>query len=492
MHTEAVGKRKPDMVWLYAALIGAAAALVAYSPVMAAACIAVCIFLALLSNPRLSLYGALLVFPLIHYKPVAGMKPSELFILTLLASAALLIASGKLKPKTTKPVAYLLLFILISVVSFIGSIGMPKDVVTFKSIVNTPYVISIMMILRFLVVALILLIVPFAIRNAQEFRKALGIHILAGSFAAVFGFLLVALFVAGKPVDIPICRTFGGYSGMWGFRLAGTAFEPAGFANYLLSVTPITFAAWINERRRWVGAGLFAALAMQCGVMFFTLSSGGWIALAIALGAILVLLWRKISRNKKIWLVTLVMLPVLMITQLSMTGLLPANMSAFVLIGKFTSDTSGKTDRIETGRILINMITDHPVMGVGIGNFAYRFGSYAHKSDKLTNEAYKTRYPATWRANNDYLSIAAETGIPGLIVFLVFLGTLLSFLVQTLRKVKGKADEAIVAGILFAVVAMLLQAFASFSILNPFIWVLSALVYGYHRSVLSTENENWI
>jgi len=492
MHIEAVEKKIPDIIWLYAALTGAAAVLVAYSTNMAAACIALYIFLVLLSNPRLSLYGALLLFPLIHYKPLAGMKPSEMFILMLFASATLLIANRKLKPKVTKPVVYLLLFILVSVVSFIGSIGMPKDNVTVKSIVNAPYIISIMMILRFVVVALILLIVPFAIRNVQEFRKALGIHILAGSLAALFGFFLVALYIAGKPVDIPICRTFGGYSGMWGFRLAGTAFEPAGFANYLLAVAPVTFAAWINEQRRWISAGLFAALALQCGAMFFTLSSGGWIALAIALGAILVLLWRKISRNKKICLLALVMLPVLMMVQLSMAGILPANMSAFVLIGKFTTDTSGKTDRIETGRILIEMITDHPVMGIGIGNFAYRFGSYAHKSDKLTDEAFKLRYPATWRANNDYLSIAAETGIPGLAVFLIFLGSLLSFLVQTLKKARGKAEEAIIAGILFAVVAMLLQAFASFSILNPFAWVLSALVYGYYRVVLSTENENRI
>jgi O-antigen ligase len=345
------------------------------------------------------------------------------------------------------------------------------------------------MVLRYVVVALILLVVPLAIQSERDLRKAIRIHIISGTLVSVFGFMLVGLFILGKPVSLPICRSFGGYAGMWGVRLAGTAYEPAGFANYLLSVIPITFAVWINERKPGKELLLFAAFVIQSSAMLFTLSSGGWLALVLILPLLLLRLWKKMNRTKKMGLLVLALLPLVLLSQLASSGVVPTHRAAFVLIGKFTIDTAGRSDRVETAKILLRMISDYPLLGIGPGNFAYKVGSYTHKGAGLTDATKLAVYPASWRANNDYLTIPAETGIPAFLVFMLFIGALLKYHFGVLKSVRGTADEAIIVGMVFAVIALLLQAFAAFSILNPFIWVLSALIYGYHRSVTVARDE---
>ena len=63
------------------------------------------------------------------------------------------------------------------------------------------------------------------------------------------------------------------------------------------------------------------------------------------------------------------------------------------------------------------MIKDNPVLGVGLGNWRFSYPLYAasFKRDRLQNYKMQVR-----KVHNDYLQLAAECGIPALLLFLFF------------------------------------------------------------------------
>ena len=82
-----------------------------------------------------------------------------------------------------------------------------------------------------------------------------------------------------------------------------------------------------------------------------------------------------------------------------------------------TSVFEKKSDkhRLDLWQNTLGMIADHPVLGVGLGNWQYRYHAY-----ESGNVIWKGSTPR--RPHNDYLWTAAELGVPGLLLFLWLMG----------------------------------------------------------------------
>lgn len=109
-------------------------------------------------------------------------------------------------------------------------------------------------------------------------------------------------------------------------------------------------------------------------------------------------------------------------------------LAALLLLGAFLGSSrigsmiesfgEGGLDLLLTGRLLafasaIEMIRDHPLVGVGPGMFAWHYFDYAPLADARWGPF---PFAAPIRvlfseAHNDHLQIAAETGLPGLLLF---------------------------------------------------------------------------
>ena len=91
----------------------------------------------------------------------------------------------------------------------------------------------------------------------------------------------------------------------------------------------------------------------------------------------------------------------------------------------------GTAGRIYVWESALRMIRDHPITGIGPGSWQAMNASYAVFSGPLdiTHEG--------GHAHNAYLMIAAEMGLPGLLLTLVFLGMILN---DGLRAVLGRRD----------------------------------------------------
>lgn len=66
-----------------------------------------------------------------------------------------------------------------------------------------------------------------------------------------------------------------------------------------------------------------------------------------------------------------------------------------------------------------DMWRDHPIVGVGPGCFKYNFMSYRVALDRHYPPEWTRGYPMNWgEVHNDHLQVAAETGLPGYLLFL--------------------------------------------------------------------------
>lgn len=99
----------------------------------------------------------------------------------------------------------------------------------------------------------------------------------------------------------------------------------------------------------------------------------------------------------------------------------------------FDTSTPNRVKRLDIWARTFEMFTDHPVLGVGAGNW------------KINAPNYYKPNPDEWhyhnwrRPHNDYLWVLSEKGLPG---FLFFIGFFISLLVLTLKILAGKVSAS--------------------------------------------------
>jgi len=188
-------------------------------------------------------------------------------------------------------------------------------------------------------------------------------------------------------------------------RTTGTFSHPAWLGLFLSIAVPLTlFLSWLADRWWVVLAGLFAAVVQILGI-FSTYSRMAYIG-----GAIGVILF-MIRRRYGIALVTGVVLAGVV--------LFPALPRDFRLrawsILDYTKSSSSLT-RIGQYRAGLSMFQRHPAVGIGPGNFESAVVAYRD----TTPEPYRVEPTG---AHNMYIEIAAELGIPGLVLIVYILGS---------------------------------------------------------------------
>ncbi len=197
---------------------------------------------------------------------------------------------------------------------------------------------------------------------------------------------------------------------LWSDEPYGTFVTRNSLAGFLALALPLLvwIAACGSRRSRWLFAGI-AVLAVA--LLLITRSRGGLAALGTCVGVLTLLEQRAwLARHRKPVLVAAALL--------AAAGAWAAFFWDRDPLG-LRSPTSSMGFRIGYWGGAVRMIEAHPLLGVGLDNFADHYLRY--KSD-LAGEVQ--------RAHNDWLQIAAELGIPGLIAFL---GLWAALLVPVLR-----------------------------------------------------------
>lgn len=254
------------------------------------------------------------------------------------------------------------------------------------------------------VLALVFLL-AYAGQDAAAVRRHLKIFAGAAGLAAALGLLQRLLGFSftdfrdtgarpawGENLPPAVLNVFSD----WGGRAVGFYSHPITYAEMLLLAGALALG-WALARggaRRWGLAGLLAAGIAASG------TRGVWLALAATLG-----LWALITRDKRLW-AALGALGLAVGLAIATSPAIRARAAGLVHV---TADDSNRI-RLGLWDKSLEIIGQHPVKGVGIGNLRI-----------LPSELKWGGSPPKmiWtESHNTYLQMAVERGLPGLALFL--------------------------------------------------------------------------
>lgn len=221
----------------------------------------------------------------------------------------------------------------------------------------------------------------------------------------------------------------------------------------------------VARRAATVGAGAGAVALVLSG------ARAAWIGAAVGAGVVVVARRRGLRRHRRL------------------AGGLAGGAAAVAVLALLTGaggrladavtdDSGGPRGRLDEWRVAARVVAGDPVTGVGPEGYRIAFGG-------AVDEAYERahgRHPLPDRAHSSVLDVAATTGVPGLVAYLVVVAVAGRFVLRALRSGPGW-----VAGIAAGLVAYALQSLFLFPLaeLEPVVWLLAGLVVS--RSMRSEE-----
>jgi O-antigen ligase len=196
-----------------------------------------------------------------------------------------------------------------------------------------------------------------------------------------------------------------------GTRSMGTFFVPSYFGNYLIFLLPLVYRLFIYQRpfRKWEtyaygGITLLAVLAL-----FSAYARGPWISVAIVIGLITLFSFLKRKyRPRTKWAVGL----------LIVFGFAFGIKYSSVIMDQFGPYRQAAADiRKDQWRIAVRVIEDNPLLGTGPGNYENLSANYVIREEL---EDWRS-WQFSEMVHNSYLLVAAETGVPGGVLFILCL-----------------------------------------------------------------------
>lgn len=253
-----------------------------------------------------------------------------------------------------------------------------------------------------------------------------------------------------------------------GYRVSGSFKTYGLFANYLICVLPVLagFAVHFYKKKAeaWRLAGILAIFFASLALLYLTRSRGAM--LAFVAGGLFALIYQK---NIKLLLAGVVAV-----------GLVIAVMPKHELIHlDIERKEQSIVERVYLWDRALNVIKAKPLTGTGINTYAVAHQKYD------TTQSWRVK---NYYAHNGYLQMGAETGIPGVAIFVIFLLFYLFVTHQTLCGLAKARDTEfiyILGGLSVGVLNFLAMSMADTVMHNPpsikFFWFLLAVHAAYLR-----------
>jgi O-antigen ligase len=253
------------------------------------------------------------------------------------------------------------------------------------------------------------------------------------------------------------------------FRTSGPIGDPNFYAQILLMLLPIGAVKMVTERPIWLRVGALACTAAIAIAILLTYSRGA------ALGAIAVLVAMLFLRYIRLWQVPLIALAII-VAVLSFPGyasrLATLETVGATLAGQASVREAEGSVRSRTTENLaaLRSFADHPILGVGPGQFPQYYQSYANEIGIQVQLAER-------EAHNLYLGLAAETGALGLATFTIIIGVTLARLNRARRLASSARPEFahISAGYTLTLIGYLVTGLFLHLAFARYIWLILAL-----------------
>lgn len=320
----------------------------------------------------------------------------------------------------------------------------------------------------------IALVISMNLRETDDLRRTAWAVIIAGGVLA--GLAVIQQLLGWFD------QSFGGFARveLRNIQGASAGFRSEGpmsanyFALVLVAVVPLAVDRALHETRlaaRLLGA---AAGALALGGIYFTYSRGGVVALVAT--CIPMLAW--VPRR---WLAlggATLALPLALLTPQILSSEYGQRLLALrEVVG--ASGSSAPQDRALRGRMsevtsALMMFRDHPILGVGFGQYESHYHRYAQQIG-LDGRREKRQ------AHSLYLEVAAESGLVGILVFggLLVYGAVGPWRARDALKARGETDAARLAGAVgLAFVGYLIGSVFLHLSYPRYLWLMVGIAFG--------------
>ena len=238
-------------------------------------------------------------------------------------------------------------------------------------------------------------------------------------------------------------------------RLSSFAREPLYYGNFLAIVLVITIALTLSRKGysylNFHSYTFYFIFFLNIVALFLTFSTG---ALFSLVGASMIILFIKLL-NKKDRIFKSPM-NIIIITIFSIMLLFSLSAGGFRVGSKISrlTDTSSNYGRMISIFEAIELIKDHPLTGVGLGNSIY--------------------FTRVRQIHNAYLNMAAETGLPSLFIFI----TIIYLIYKRVKKryKESEYNKPIYLGLLGALFILLIQWLSFYAYMTTMVWFILGLL----------------
>ncbi|MDL1894829.1 O-antigen ligase family protein [Anaerolineae bacterium CFX7] len=272
--------------------------------------------------------------------------------------------------------------------------------------------------------------------------------------------VLSALFAITEGTIGPTWRTSA--------RAAGLAGGDNGAARYfLVGFIFLTYLSTQTNRQWWLRLLTVIGSAIVLVGVAFTLSRTGFILAVTAIGLLLI---QRTSRRQRIG--TVILLLVLVVGGIA----LPDTYWQIIFSSMSDIQTGGGTIGLRYGlwQAGFKMWLDHPLMGVGIGQFDNYLPQYG--------AGLVPTYHYNLGAHNLYISMLAETGLVGLLLFGGLIATVLRALFRAVRSLDTE-KRALAQVWLMVLIVILVGGLTKHDQYDKLLW----LIFGIGAALSSSE-----
>ncbi len=395
-------------------------------------------------NLELGFYGMILLLPL----PEARLAIGDTFTISFSSLVLVSIILGLLTKRVIRRSAILgfqasrfwplWAFVLANFASLATSVNLPRSLNIF---------------IHLIVWVLLLLVTGQVVVNRRMLRTVLLLMIAEGVVISLIGFY--DNFVNRIQISALYHYT-GGVASIYSNRNQ--------YGNYLIFIIPMAVAFVIYDRhlmQKLMNLGALFALALS---LIFTFSRGAWLGCLFGLSVFM--------RNWRAWVLALVAI-------MAIYYFTPENIRI-----RFRSIWDPNVKSANTSRMLIQLSglrlwLQHPVLGVGTGNFEIA----------VAGTRVSSLLPTRLSAHNTYLEMLAETGVIGFGAFVWFIWFITTKVWRIKVKPGYQADMIYKLALLSAWLALIIHLVVITAFFNSMPWFLIGLIFAADRILARDEEE---
>jgi putative inorganic carbon (hco3(-)) transporter len=235
---------------------------------------------------------------------------------------------------------------------------------------------------------------------------------------------------------------------LWGFDEEAGHWVMAPFYNdhtvyaavLTLFIPPFTAFSFSRVYSRTTRLFAFLILVVLLGALFLSYSRAAWVSLAVALVVYLIILFRV--RFK--WLVVSAVIlgftfyifqsDILNVLEKNKQGTSANFLEHVQSISNISTDASN-LERINRWESAIRMFEERPVFGFGPGTYQFEYAPFQLSQEKT---AISTNAGDRGNAHSEYIGPLSEMGLPGMLLVIVLVVTMIAVGMQNYRKSKDR------------------------------------------------------